>query len=187
MATCISLLSRHHTVTLFNLVLSSEGKCIPYNTLKRSKHRLSRQDADQHSVKSPMHPRKIMIFVWCTARQEVDCELLPKGQMLTKDLCSKQLVRVQQALQQKEQALLNRKDVLFFHDNARSHVTRVVRRSYAILLTHLTLHHPITTTTTPEQSSSLEIFAPRSHGHVASQSLSFTARGLHRLRYVDKS
>ncbi|XP_076057162.1 histone-lysine N-methyltransferase SETMAR-like [Oratosquilla oratoria] len=47
--------------------------------------------------------------------------------MVTGDLYSQELKRVQQALRQKEPALVNRKGVLFLHDNARPDVTRVVR------------------------------------------------------------
>ncbi|KAF2360180.1 Transposase type 1 [Trinorchestia longiramus] len=57
----------------------------------------------------------------------VHYELLPTGQTVTRDLYSQQLERVQQALRQKEPALVNRKCVLFLHDNTRPHVVPVVR------------------------------------------------------------
>ena len=69
-----------------------------------------------------MHPCKIILSVWWTGRQVVHYELLPMGQTVTGDLYSQQLERVQQALHQKEPALVNRKGVLFLHDNARPHV-----------------------------------------------------------------
>ena len=71
----------------------------------------------------------------------VHYELLPTGQTITGDLCSQQLERVQPVLRQKESALVSRKGVLFFHDNARPHVARVVRDT----IQHLgweTLYHP---------------------------------------------
>ena len=74
-----------------------------------------------------MHPRKIMLCAWWTGRRVVHYELLPTGQTVTGDLYSQQLERVQQALSQKDSALVNRKGVLFLHDNARTHVARVVR------------------------------------------------------------
>ncbi|GFY59949.1 histone-lysine N-methyltransferase SETMAR [Trichonephila inaurata madagascariensis] len=51
------------------------------------------------------------------------------GQTVTEDLYSPQLERVQQALHQKDTALVNRKDVLLLHDNARLHVARVARNT----------------------------------------------------------
>ena len=62
-----------------------------------------------------------------TLCQVVHYELLPTDQTITRDLYSQQLERVQQALHQKELELVNRKGVLFLHDNARLHVARVVR------------------------------------------------------------
>ena len=57
----------------------------------------------------------------------VHYELLPTGQTITGDLNSQQLERAQQALHQKEPPLVNRKGVLFLHDNAKPHVARAVR------------------------------------------------------------
>ncbi|XP_076036844.1 histone-lysine N-methyltransferase SETMAR-like [Oratosquilla oratoria] len=62
-------------------------------------------DAVPRTARPPMHPRKIMLCVWGTGRQVVHYELLPTGQMVTGDLYSQQLIRVQQALHHKEPAL----------------------------------------------------------------------------------
>ena len=91
---------------------------------------------------------------WWTGRQILHYELLPTGQTITGDLYSQQLERVQQALRQKKPELLNRKGVLFLHDNARPHVARVVRDTiqqlgWEILYHHLTMRQPITTYSTP--------------------------------------
>lgn len=52
----------------------------------------------------------------------VHYELLPMGKTITADLYSLQLKPVQQALKQKEPALVNHKGVLFLQDNARLHL-----------------------------------------------------------------
>ena len=62
-------------------------------------------------------------------------------QAITVDLYSQQLERVQQALRLKELVLVNRKGVLFLHDNARPHVARVVRDTIQQLGWE-TLYHP---------------------------------------------
>ncbi|GFV96922.1 histone-lysine N-methyltransferase SETMAR [Trichonephila clavipes] len=49
--------------------------------------------------------------------------------MVTTDLYSQQFERVQQAVHQKEPALVNRKGVLLLNDNARPRVTRVARNA----------------------------------------------------------
>ncbi|GFY17130.1 histone-lysine N-methyltransferase SETMAR [Trichonephila clavipes] len=124
-AACLSLLSHHRSGSIFNQVLTSDEKWVLYDTPKRSKHRLS---PVPHSARPPLHPRKIMLCVWWTC-QVVHYEMLPTGQMVTAHLYSQQLERVQQALHQKEQALVNRKSVLLLHDNVRLHVARVARNS----------------------------------------------------------
>ncbi|GFU05274.1 transposase [Trichonephila clavipes] len=90
---------------------------------------LSPQDTVPHSARPPMHPRKIMLCVWRTYRQVVHYELLPTGQTVTTDLYSQQLEHVQQALHQKEIALVNRKGVQLFPYNTRPHVARVARNT----------------------------------------------------------
>ncbi|GFV66190.1 histone-lysine N-methyltransferase SETMAR [Trichonephila clavipes] len=85
-----------------------------YDTPKRSKHWLSSPDTVPHSAKPAMHPRKIMLCVWWTCREVVHYELLPTDLTVTADLYSQQLERVQQALHQKEPALVNRLSPLLF-------------------------------------------------------------------------
>jgi [histone H3]-lysine36 N-dimethyltransferase SETMAR len=126
-AACISLLSRHRTASIFHRVMTSDEKWVLYDNPKRSKHWLAPQDRVPHSARPPMHPRKILLCVWWTQRQVVHYELLRPGQTITGALYSTQLERVHQALKQKEPALVNRRGVLFLHDNARPHVARVAR------------------------------------------------------------
>ena len=141
-AACMSLLSRHRTASIFNRVLTSDEKWVLYDTPKRSKHWLSSQDTVPHTARPPMHPRKIMLCIWWTSRQVVHYELLPTGQTVTAVLYSQQLERVQQALQQKEPALVNRKVVLFLHDNARPHIARLARDTIQRLRWETLCHPP---------------------------------------------
>ncbi|GFY35292.1 histone-lysine N-methyltransferase SETMAR [Trichonephila clavipes] len=76
-----------------------------------------------------MHPRKIMLCVWWTCEQVVHYELQPTGQTVTGDLYSQQLERVQQALHQKEPALVNGKGIMLLHDNARPRVAQMARNT----------------------------------------------------------
>src|SRR5215813_8472857 len=93
-AACMSLLSHHRTASIFNRVLTSDEKWVLYDTPKHSKHWLSPQDTVPHSSRLPMHPRKIMLYVWWTSHQVVHYELLRMGQTVTADPYSQQLERV---------------------------------------------------------------------------------------------
>ncbi|GFY56452.1 histone-lysine N-methyltransferase SETMAR [Trichonephila inaurata madagascariensis] len=102
-----------------------------------------------------------MLCVWWTCRQVVQYELRPTGQTVTADLYSQQLERVQQALHQKEPALVNRKGALLLHDNARPHVERVARNTIQRLGWETLCHPPYSTDLAP---SDYHLFhSPDSH------------------------
>ncbi|GFV01807.1 histone-lysine N-methyltransferase SETMAR [Trichonephila clavipes] len=61
-AACLSLLSHHRRASIFNRVLTSDEKWVPYGTPKRYKHWLSPPGYCPASARPPMHPRKIMLL-----------------------------------------------------------------------------------------------------------------------------
>ena len=200
-AACVSLLSRHRTASLFNRVLTSDEKWVLYETPKHSRHWLSPQDAVPHTARPPMHPRKIMLCVWWTGHQVVHYELLPMGQTVTGDLYSQQLERVQQALRQKEPALVNRKGVLFLHDNARPHVTQVVWDTIQQLGWETLCHPPYSPDLAPSDYHLFHSLDNHLRGKsftneadlcqaltdfFASKTPTFTARGLNSWRHVGR-
>ncbi|GFY53962.1 histone-lysine N-methyltransferase SETMAR [Trichonephila inaurata madagascariensis] len=111
-AACLSLLSCHHSASIFNRVLTSDKKWVLYETPRRSRHWLPPQDAVLHSERPSMHPRKIMLCVWWTCRQV------------------------------KEPALVNRKGALLLYDNVKRYVTRVARNTIQEYDGWETLCHP---------------------------------------------
>ena len=112
MTACLSLFSQHRKTPRFDRELTSNGKWVLYDTLKRARHWLSQQDPVPHTRRPPLTPRKIILCICCTRRQVVHYELLLPGQTMTADLYSQQLERVQQILQQNAPALVNRKGSL---------------------------------------------------------------------------
>jgi len=76
-----------------------------------------------------------------------DSLLLP-GQTIDSNFYCQQLERLRQAIERKWPELINRKDVVFHHDNARLHTSLVIRQKlrelgkfWCIHLIVLTLHH----------------------------------------------
>ena len=68
-------------------------------------------------------------------------ELLPKNKTINSDIYCEQLQKLSDAIAQKRPELINRKGVMFHHDNARPHTSLVIRQK---LLQHCwnVLSHP---------------------------------------------
>jgi len=127
--TCLSLLNRHLNTPIFDRLLTGNEKWVLYDTPNRTRHCLSTRDPVPHTSRPPLNPRKVMLSVWWTCRQVVHYELIPPGKTITADLYLQQLQRVHRALRQKKPTLVNRKDVLVLHDNAKSHVAKRTRET----------------------------------------------------------
>ncbi|XP_035209264.1 histone-lysine N-methyltransferase SETMAR-like [Stegodyphus dumicola] len=80
-AACLSLLTRHHNASIFDRVLTSDEKWVQYDTPRRSRHWLSPRGSVPHTARL-LHPRKIILCIWCTSRQMVHYELLPVDQTI---------------------------------------------------------------------------------------------------------
>jgi len=63
-----------------------------------------------------------MLCVCGGTGRESFTELLSSNQTINSELYYEQLQRLQQAIERKRPELINRRDVVFYHDNARPHV-----------------------------------------------------------------
>ncbi|KAJ8885609.1 hypothetical protein PR048_011807 [Dryococelus australis] len=90
----------HRSALIFDRVLTTDEKCVLYDTPKLARHWLSPRDCVPYTARPPPHPR-----------QTVHHELLPARNTVT----------------QTEPLLVNRICVLVLHDNARPHVARVAK------------------------------------------------------------
>ena len=68
-----------------------------------------------------------MLCVWWDRRGIIHFELLNRNETVTADLYLQQLQHVHQSLLEKRPALVNRKNVVLLHDNARPHTARVTQ------------------------------------------------------------
>lgn len=66
-----------------------------------------------------------MLCIWWDINGVVYFELLGPNQTINANLYSQQLERVHETLCEKRPALVNRKDPILLHDNARPHVAKV--------------------------------------------------------------
>jgi len=89
------------------------------NVRKRS---WSKQDEAPQTVAKPgLTPRKVMLYVWWEWKGIVYYELLPLGQSIDSNFYCQQLKRLRQVIERKQ--LINKKGVIFHHDNVRPHTS----------------------------------------------------------------
>ena len=91
----------------------------------------------ERQAKAEIHQKKVMLSMWWDWKRLVFYELLPKNKMINSDVYCEQLQKLSDAIAQKRPELINRKGVMFHHDNARPH-TNLTRQK---LLQHEMCYH----------------------------------------------
>ena len=84
-------------------------------------------------AKSVLTPRKMMLSVWWDWKGIVHHELLEPGKTINSTLYCQQLMRLKQAIKKKRPELISKKAVVFHHDNARPHISLVIRQKLRYL------------------------------------------------------
>ena len=79
--------------------------------------------------------------MWWGRRGIIHFELLNRNETVTADVYFQQLQRVHQSLLEKRPALVNRKNVVLLHNNARPHTARVTQGNF-LELGRSVLPHP---------------------------------------------
>ena len=124
---CTSLLSRLEQEPFLDRILTCDEKWVIYENPRRSGAWLPKGANPATVPKADMHPKKLLLTVWWTARGIVHVDYLLPGQSITALVYSEHIDAVQQKLLQSSAALVNRKGVLLLHDNARPHTARQTR------------------------------------------------------------
>ncbi|XP_014609810.1 PREDICTED: histone-lysine N-methyltransferase SETMAR-like [Polistes canadensis] len=127
-----NLLSRVKIEPFLNDIVTGDRKWIPYEN-KISKRRWLDKDQPpqppQPSLdpKTDIHGKKVLLCVWWDCRGIIYHELLKPNLTITADRYVQQLQRVQEKLNEKRPALVNRKNIILLHDNVRSHTAKVTQ------------------------------------------------------------
>ncbi|XP_044573801.1 histone-lysine N-methyltransferase SETMAR-like [Drosophila ananassae] len=105
-----------------NLTIKLDSLVITYDNIKRKRSWSKHGESSQTVAKSGLTAQKVLLSVWWDIRRIIHYEVLPYGQTINSDLYCEQLERLKIALEQKRSAMVNRKGVVFHHDNARPHM-----------------------------------------------------------------
>jgi histone-lysine N-methyltransferase SETMAR len=139
---CEAHLSRHSQDPFLQRILTGDEKWVSYVNMNRKRQWLDPHQPPVPTPKPDIHERKVMLSVWWNVDGLVHFELLPKNSTITAASYTQQLVRVHESLAQKHPALVNRKGVVFLHDNARPHVAKLTREKIKDLGWEVLPHPP---------------------------------------------
>lgn len=142
---CFSLLSCHSYVLIFDWMLTSDERCVLYETHKRARNWLSSRDPVPNTTRPPLYAHKFI----CVSGGLVDkwstmC-CYPRGKPSLRT-CNRSSLNVCKTLEKKSQHLVNPKSILFLHELW--HVARAARDTTrrfdcAIYITPRTFHQQI--------------------------------------------
>lgn len=108
-------------------IITGDEKWITYENIVRKRQWLDKDQPPLPDPKANIHGKKILLCVWWDRQGIIHHELLNRNETVTGDVYVQQLQRVQEKLLEKRPALVNRKNVILLHDNARPHTARVTQ------------------------------------------------------------
>lgn len=123
------------------IVTCDEKWVFLYNPDKRKQWVLHDQEAIP-VVQQSRFDHKVMICVWWNFEGILHFELIPNGRTINADLYSQQLDTVYEVLKSRYSVLVNRKGVLYQHDNAPAHRARSIKAKLDELPGVEVLPHP---------------------------------------------
>lgn len=122
------LIKREENDPFLKRMITGDEKWIVYNNVGRKRSWSRRDDSPQTTSKAELHQRKVMLSVWWDWKGVVFFELLPRNQTINSDVYCRQLDSLNESVIQKRPELVNRKGVVFHHDNARPHTSLATRQ-----------------------------------------------------------
>lgn len=125
---CDNLIKREKNDPFSKRLITGDEKWIVYNNVVRKRSWYRRDGSPQTTSKADIHQKKVMLSVWWDFKGIVFFELLPRNQTINSDVYCRQLNSLNESIIQKRPELVNRKGVVFHHDNARPHTSLITRQ-----------------------------------------------------------
>ena len=141
---CDLHLKRNEFDPFFKRIITGDKKGIVYNSVLRKGSWSKRDKSPETTSKAELHQKKIMLSVWCDWKGVVFFELLPRNQTINSDVYCRQLNKFNASVKEKLRELVNRKGVIFHHENATPHTSLAIRQKLLRLGWEVMLHSPYT-------------------------------------------
>lgn len=150
---CELLKKRLENESFLSRIVTGDEKWVLYENVQRKRSWQHSRELPNTTAKAGLHPKKVMLSIWWDYKGVIFYELLRQGTTINSDVYCNQLSKLKRALTEKRPELINRKGVIFHHDNARPHTSlqtrnKLMRLGWEVLpthLTHRTLPHQTTT------------------------------------------
>ena len=135
-----SLLKRNEIELVLKRMITGDEKWITYDNNVRKRSWSKPREASQTVAKPVLTPRKVTLSVWWDWKGIVHHELLEPGQTINSTLYCQQLMRLKPAIRKKRAEFINKKGVVFHHDNARPHISLVTQQKLRKLGWEVLMH-----------------------------------------------
>ncbi|XP_025265532.1 histone-lysine N-methyltransferase SETMAR-like [Camponotus floridanus] len=141
-STAVSLLGRLEKEVFLDRLVTGDEKWVLYTNVKRKRTWKEANKPADSIAKAELHPKKVLLSVWWDCQGVIYFELLPVGQTIDSIKYCQQLTKLDAAMKEKRPSLVNRKGVIFHHDNARPHTSKMTLDKLKQLKWEILLHPP---------------------------------------------
>ena len=124
---CDTLLKRNEIEPFPKRSITGDEKWVKYENIVRKRLWKKRDKRSQTTSKPALTTNKVMRCVWWDWKGIVHYELLSLGQTINSVLYCQQIERLRPAIERKRPELINKKGVIFHHNNARPHTIVMTR------------------------------------------------------------
>ena len=195
--TCEILLQKHDRKSFLHRIVTGDEKWIYFVNPKRKRSWVDRGQPSTSSAKPDRFGKKTMLCVWWDQKGIVYYELLKPGETVNAQRYRQQMINLNHALIEKRPEWDTRHERLIFqHDNAPAHTSKVVKDTISALRWDVLSHPPYSPDLAP---SDYHLFASMGHalaeqrfcsyeevgkwldGWMASKNERFYWQGIHKL------
>ena len=144
-----SLLKRNENVPFLKQIVMGNDKWLLYNNVEWKRSWGKRNEPPPTTPKAGLHPKKVMLCIWCDWKGVLYYEVLLENQTINSNKYCSQLDQLKAALDEKRPELVNRERIIFHQDNARPHVSFITRQKLLQLGWEVLIHPPYSPDTAP--------------------------------------